>query len=79
MPRYYIHIEKAHENLIRKRIIDHCNIDYFEHALNQKGFIVKTINEVGDDVNLEDISEISTYPIFKKPVKIQNSKICADK
>jgi hypothetical protein len=58
MPRYYINIVRKEDGLIRKRIINHCDIDKFGDTLEERGFAIKQINEVADDVNLEDIETL---------------------
>jgi hypothetical protein len=67
MPRYYVNIGRENDNFIRKRIINHCNIDYFEQTLNKSGFIIKSFAEVADDVNLEDVIEIEATTRCKEP------------
>jgi len=55
MPRYYVHVVRKEDGLIKKRIINHCNIGMFGDVLEERGFAIKQINEVAADVNLDDI------------------------
>lgn len=75
MPRYYVSAHRPVDGLIRKRIIEHSNINYFEKALKKSGFNVRCIHEVGPDVNLEDVQYIDVSVVDGAPVNAIESAL----